>query len=122
LLAMTHSYRTSVRSGVSTKPGQVNSQRCQRESNPLRSLRKLDGALTRLRRRTIGRAAEAADKVRQLRVTEHLADRLRFAEMEPVVIRRAMELRPRPLTRGLALPAAREHRALQRVEIRIGGL
>jgi hypothetical protein len=35
--------------------------------------------------RPVLRLAEAADEVGELRVTQHLPDRLRFAEMEPVV-------------------------------------
>src|SRR3989475_258994 len=67
------------------------------------------------------RLPEAADEVRQPRVPEHRSYGLRLAEMEPVVIGRAVELRARRLLRGLASPAPHEHRAGEAVEIRIGG-
>src|SRR5918996_5823749 len=67
------------------------------------------------------RLAEAADEVRQLRVPEQLPDRLRFPEVEPVVVGRAVKLRARRLLRRLALPAAGELRPGEAVEVRIGG-
>src|SRR2546428_3520953 len=51
---------------------------------------------------------EAAHEVWEARVAEHLAYGLRLAEVEPVVIRRAVQLRARRLAGGLALPAAGE--------------
>src|SRR3989454_1674941 len=49
------------------------------------------------------------------------ADRLRLAEVEPVVIGRAVQLRPRRLARWLALPLPGEVLSREGVEIGIGG-
>ena len=63
---------------------------------------------------------EAADERRQLRVPEQLTDRLRLAEVEPVMIGRAVQSRAGRLARGVALPAARELFAGDRVEVPVG--
>ena len=52
---------------------------------------------------------------------EHLPYGLRLAEVEPVVIDRAVELRAGRLLRGFALPAPRELGTGEAIEIRIGG-
>src|SRR3989475_12298227 len=71
---------------------------------------------------TVLRRAEAADEGRQLRVSEQLSDGLRLAEVEPVVIGRAVQPRDRSLAGGVALPAPGEPINRQRVEVRISGL
>src|SRR6058998_2697152 len=60
---------------------------------------------------------EAADEVGQPRVSKELADRLRLAQVIPVVIGRAVQLRPRRLPGRLALPAPREPGAGEGVQV-----
>src|SRR5262249_57255354 len=75
-------------------------------------------------RRALGpilRFAEPADEGRQSRVPEELPHRLRLAEVKPVVVGRAMELRTRRLARRLARPPARQLGAVEPVEAAVGG-
>src|SRR5206468_3570663 len=65
--------------------------------------------------------AGAADEVGPPRVPEELADRLRLAQVMPVVTGRAVLLRPRRLPGRLALPAPREPGACEGVQVGVGG-
>src|SRR5688572_26853952 len=71
--------------------------------------------------RAIRRLRDIPDEIRQPRVAERLPDALRLAEVKPVVIRHAQELRADALRRRLALPACEERLLGETVEIGVGG-